>query len=405
MVRLRDLLATVESSNPFYRGKWGETLPLPESLSDFVQRYPFTRKEELVANQAENPPYGTNLTFPQASYIRLHQTSGTSGKPLRWLDTSESWAAMCEDWREVFEQAGLTTGDRVLFAFSFGPFLGFWLAFEAAQHMGALCIAGGGMSSALRLRVLLENRCTVLCCTPTYALHLAEELNREGLDPKNSDVRLIVVAGEPGGSVPAVRARLSEAWNGARVFDHHGMTEVGPVTYEHPERPGSLVVMERSFFAEVVEPTTGRSVPEGSTGELVLTTLRRTGMPLIRYRTGDLVKATRILDGASGKNLLVLEGGILGRVDDMVVVRGVNVYPAAIDEIVRSLCGTAEYRVSFDTRPALPELSIEVESSAETAVQLEARFKQVLSLRIPALAVSEGSLPRFEMKAKRWRHL
>ena len=405
MERLRDLLATVGASNPFYRRKWGQAIQLPGSFVDFVERYPFTQKEELVVDQAENPPFGTNLTFPQSSYVRLHQTSGTSGKPLRWLDTPATWAAMCEDWREVFEQAGLTVGDRVLFAFSFGPFLGFWLAFEAAQQLGALCVAGGGMSSALRLRVLMENRCTVLCCTPTYALHLAEELRREGLDPQDSAVRLIVVAGEPGGSVPAVRARLSEAWNGARVFDHHGMTEVGPVTYEHPERPGSLVVMERSFFAEVVEPATGRPLPEGSTGELVLTTLRRTGMPLIRYRTGDLVKAARVSDSASGKNLLVLDGGILGRVDDMVVVRGVNVYPAAIDEIVRSLCGTAEYRASFDTRPALPELSIEVESSVETAAQLEARFKQVLSLRIPSSAVPAGTLPRFEMKARRWRRL
>ncbi|HTI70703.1 MAG TPA: AMP-binding protein [Candidatus Limnocylindria bacterium] len=397
---LRELLDLVARQNPFYRQKWAG-LALPESLAAFVRDYPFTHKPELVADQNASPPYGTNQTYPVTDFVRLHQTSGTSGKPLRWLDTPESWANLREDWAEVFLQAGLTTGDRVLFAFSFGPFLGFWLAFEAAQGLGALCIAGGGMSSALRLRVLLENQCTVLCCTPTYALHLAEEARKEGVDLKASKVRLLVVAGEPGGSIPSVRERLSEAWNNARIFDHHGMTEVGPVTFEHPQLPGNLVVVERSFLAEVVDTATGRQLGPGERGELVLTTLRRAGMPLVRYRTGDIVCARR--EESSG--WLLLEGGILGRVDDMVVVRGVNVYPAAIDEIVRALCGTAEYRVNLDTRTPLTELSIEVEAEAGVAAALESQLRQVLSLRIPVSSVEVGVLPRYEMKARRWRRL
>ena len=180
---------------------------LPASLAEFQERVPFTRKSDLVAEQAAHPPYGRVLTEPLDQYTRCHQTSGTTGAPLRWLDTPESWEAMVQDWRLVLQAAGVVPGDRILFAFSFGPFLGFWLAFEAAQRLGALCFAGGGMSSSVRLRVLMENECTVLCCTPTYALHLPEVAHAEGLDLTATKLRRIVVAGEPGGSLPAVRAR------------------------------------------------------------------------------------------------------------------------------------------------------------------------------------------------------
>lgn len=402
---IQDLLTQVHASNPFYRAKWHRSdgfegdFNVPASLEAFAATIPFTHKQELVADQAANPPYGTNHTFPLASYTRCHQTSGTSGKPLRWLDTPQSWGAMVEDWAQVLRAAGVQPGDRILFAFSFGPFLGFWLAFEAAQSLGCLCIPAGGMATALRARVLAENQCQVLCCTPTYALHLAEVAAREGLRDQVRSIRLIVVAGEPGGSQPAVRQRLSDAWHGARVFDHHGMTEVGPVTHELPDRPGVLKILEQSFYAEVVEPATSLPVPEGTPGELVLTTLRRTASPLIRYRTGDIVVARRTAEG------LLLEGGILGRVDDMVIVRGVNVYPTAIDGIVRNFPEVTEYRVTLDTRNALPELAVEIEAPDGIAPKLEDAFRESLALRIPVQSVPADSLPRFELKARRWRRL
>lgn len=408
LAALRRLFGAVLPGNRFYTAKFaaaGMTAG-PASLAEFSARCPFTTKEELVADQAAHPPYGTNLTHPLARYTRCHQTSGTTGTPLRWLDTPESWRAMVDDWAEVFRAANVGATDRILFAFSFGPFLGFWLAFEAGQQLGALCFAGGGMSSGVRLKLLLENECTVLCCTPTYALHLAEVAAREGHELRHSHVRVIVVAGEPGGSLPATRARLSGAWQGARVFDHHGMTEVGPVTHEHPEQPGSLVVLDRSHFAEVVDPGTGAPVAEGEVGELVLTTLRRVGSPLIRYRTGDLVRFRRVPGPApAAPPLTVLEGGILGRVDDMVIVRGVNVYPTALDQLVREFAEVTEYRVTHDTRTAMAELALEVEAPAAVARQLEHRLHEVLALRVPVTAVAAGTLPRFELKARRWRRL
>lgn len=409
LAALRALLAEVVPHNPFYGRKLAAVgcSAEPASLADFTARFPFTTKAELAADQAAHPPYGTNLTYPLARYTRCHQTSGTTAAPLRWLDTPESWSAMVDDWAEVFRAAGVTAGDRILFAFSFGPFLGFWLAFEAGQRLGALCFAGGGMSSTVRLRVLLENGCTVLCCTPTYALHLAEVATQEGLDLKNrSQVRTLVVAGEPGGSQPATRARLSAAWPGARVFDHHGMTETGPVTHEDPAQPGNLVVLTRSFFAEIVNPTSGAAVASGEAGELVLTTLRRTGSPLIRYRTGDLVRGATVFPATGHpSSVTLLCGGILGRVDDMVIVRGVNVYPGALDELVREFSDVTEYRVTYDTRETLAELTLEVEAPPATASALSHRLHEALALRIPVHAVAPGALPRFELKARRWRRL
>ncbi len=407
MTGLRSLIAEVVATNVFYGRKFAAVgcSALPTSIADFTARFPFTTKAELVADQAAHPPYGTGLTYPLARYTRCHQTSGTSGAPLRWLDTPESWEAMKDDWCEVFRAAGVTAVDPVFFAFSFGPFLGFWLAFEAAQKIGCLCFPGGGMSTALRARVLLENGCTVLCCTPTYALHLAATARTEGLDIGRGRIRRIIVAGEPGGSLPATRARLAEAWPGAEVFDHHGMTEVGPVTYEVPGRPGTLAVMTRSFFAEVLDPATDAPVGEGETGELVLTTLRRAASPLIRYRTGDLVRATRPPTSGLRLPTLWLTGGILGRVDDMVVVRGVNIYPSAVEQIVRGLDGIGEYRVTLDARGAMSELAVEAETTAVIADELARRLHQALALRVPVAAVADGSLPRSELKARRWiRH-
>jgi len=395
LAALRGLLVELRDRNPFYASRLKPlTPPMPANLADFAARFPFTTKQELVADQTAHPPYGTARSEPLARFTRCHQTSGTHGAPLRWLDTPESWQVMTEDWVEVLRQAGVVPNDRMLFAFSFGPFLGFWLAFEAGLKLGSLCIPGGGMSSAQRARVLAENRCTVLCCTPTYALHLARESAAAGIS--TDSVRLIIVAGEAGGSVPGVRSALERAWPGARIFDHHGMTETGPVTHEDPAHPGRLIVLERSFLAEVIDPATAQPVPEGTEGELVLTTLRRRACPLLRYRTGDLVRAVRVPAG------LALEGGILGRLDDMVVVRGVNVYPSAIETLVRQFPEIGEFRVTLDRSGAMTELRLEIEGSESTANALHDRIRSSLALRVPVTTVPAGTLPRFEMKARRW---
>jgi phenylacetate-CoA ligase len=407
--QLRSLVAELFPGNTFYSKKLGAagiTFDVA-SLADFSRRFPFTTKTELVEDQRAHPPYGTDLTYPLDRYTRFHQTSGTTGLPLRWLDTPESWDWMLESWGEVYRAAGVERTDRIFFAFTFGPFIGFWMAFEAGAKLGALCIPGGGMSSAGRLKAILDNHATVLCCTPTYALHLAEVALTEHIDLRRSSVKKIIVAGEAGGSVPSIRARLERLWHGARVFDHHGMTEVGPVTHECPARPGVLHVIESAYYAEVVNPATGESVPFGETGELVLTTLGRIGSPLLRYRTGDLVNA-ETHPCVCGRSDLSLIGGILGRADDMLVVRGVNVYPGAVEEIIRSLEDVQEYQVRVSIVQALTELHVQIEPKLQCAdvpalvSRLEKIFQTQFALRVPVTAMPIGSLPRFEMKAKRW---
>lgn len=402
--RVGELLATVLPTNAFHARKLSgvraEDIRTP---ADFA-KLPFTTKAELVADQAANPPYGSNLTFPLERYSRFHQTSGTStGSPLRWLDTAEAWEWMLGCWRAYFDLMGLKPGDRLFFPFSFGPFLGFWTAFDAAARSGFLSIPGGGLSSGARLRCLVDHRCTVLFATPTYALHLAEVGLKEGIDTAGSSVRAVVVAGEPGGNIPATRERIEKAW-GARVFDHYGMTEMGPVAVEADNQPRQMYLLESEYLAEVVDPETGQPVADGEVGELVLTNLGRLGSPLIRYRTGDLVRlaANRDLTGRSWRRM---EGGILGRADDMIQVRGNNVYPAAIEAIIRRFAEVAEYRLHVDLTNPLADLRLEVEpTSGDGRVLADAISRAVrdeLLFRVDVSPAPPGSLPRFELKARR----
>ncbi|MBI4662933.1 MAG: AMP-binding protein [Verrucomicrobia bacterium] len=416
--QLRALLAALLAGNRFYQRKLaGSGLHANlASLEEYVQRCPFTIKEELVADQAALPPYGSNLTFPRRCYTRCHQTSGTSGAPLRWLDTPESWRWMIQNWKEVYRAAGVVPGDRILFAFSFGPFIGFWLAFEAAEEIGCFCLPGGGLSSGARLRAILDHEVTAVCCTPTYAIRLAEVAVEEKIDLAKSAVKSIIVAGEPGGSVPAIRSRIEQAWPGARVFDHHGMTEVGPVTYECPARPSVLHVMECAYLAEVIDPSTRKAASAGATGELVLTTLGRVASPLLRYRSGDLVKAAPSNDIAMaphagppcpcGRHELALEGGLLGRIDDMIIVRGVNIFPSAVEEVIRRFDEVAEFQVEVCNEQALTQMRVQIEPAraeeSGLAVRLEKAFLDAFALRVPINLVPPGTLPRFELKAKRW---
>lgn len=408
--KLRQMLSALIPANRFYAPRL-TAAGLDDglaSLAEFRERMPFTLKSELSDDQRAHPPYGSNLTFPLEHYTRFCQTSGTSGLPLRWLDTNESWAWMVDNWVQVLQAADVTASDRVFFAFSFGPFLGFWTAWEAGIRLGCLCLPGGGMSSAARMKTLLENEITVLCCTPTYAIRLGETAAEEGIDLHRSKVRAIIVAGEPGAGISATRQHIEALWNGARLYDHHGMTEIGPVSVECPLRRGVLHILEEQFLPEVIDSQTLMPTPAGEKGELVLTNLGRIGSPLLRYRTGDLVLRSAEGKCVCGRSDLALEGGILGRTDDMVVVRGVNLHPSAMEAVLRRFADIAEYRVTLTTQRALSEVMVEIESAAhcsdaaELCRNVETALRAAFNLRIPVTLATSGSLPRFELKAKRW---
>jgi len=388
--RLGAMLPELQRDNPFYRAK------LPKTARE-LRELPFTTKAELSEDQAAHPPFGTNLTYPIERYVRLHQTSGTTGRPLRLLDTAESWEWWRECWQPVYRAAGVTARDRIFFAFSFGPFVGFWSAFAGAERLGALCLTGGAMTTTERVAAIVATEATVLMSTPTYALRLAEAAREEGIDLARSALRVSIHAGEPGASIPATRERIEKEL-GVEAFDHTGATEVGAHGFSCAARDG-VHINESEFIGEVLDAAC-HAYNEGE-GELVLTNLGRWGMPVIRYRTGDRVHALRG-SCACGRTLVKLVGGIAGRVDDMLTVRGVNVFPSAIEAIVRRFAEVGEYRVELARVREMDELRCVVEAPAVVAERVGAAIHRELGIRCLIEPVAPGTLPRFEMKAKRF---
>jgi phenylacetate-CoA ligase len=373
--------------NPF----WRERLHSVRGWDDYA-RLPLTTKSDLVAEQAAAPPFGRLLTFPLESYTRVHQTSGTAGgAPLRWLDTAESWEWWTRIWAEqVLPAAGVTSHDRVFLAFSFGPFIGFWSAFAGAERLGAMVISGGAMSSEQRARTILELAATVLCCTPTYALRLAESALDAGIDLSQSALRTTIHAGEPGASIPATREALAAAF-GARPFDHTGMTELGPTGFGCPLGDGVHLV-ESEFVFEVVD------------GELVATNLGRWGMPLVRYRTGDRAELT--YGCACGCPFAKVVGGLRGRVDDMFTVRGTNLFPSQVEDVVRRHPEVGEFLIELRTERRMEEVELLLETADPlVADRVAAQLRDAFGVRLDCRAVPPGTLPRAELKARRVRRL
>jgi len=386
LAKLRAGLTQVLATNAFWRSR----LHGVSGWDDF-ERLPLTTKSDLLADQAAHPPFGSNLTHPVDRYVRLHQTSGSSGdQPLRWLDTEESWEWWERIWAEhVYAAAGVTASDRVFFAFSFGPFIGFWSAFGGAQRVGALCVSGGSMSSEQRVRNMLDVGATVLLSTPTYALRLASVAEQIGVNISAGSVRKTIHAGEPGASIPSTRAAIEAAFS-AEAYDHTGMTELGPTGFSCSARDG-VHLIESEFIFEVADD-----------GELVATNLGRWGMPLIRYRTGDRVE---VADEpcSCGSPFMKVVGGIRGRVDDMFTVRGVNLFPSQVEDIVRRYREVGEFVIEHRSEREMDEVTLVVETSAPsfTPERLLADLRQALGVRVECRVVAVGTLPRGELKSTR----
>jgi phenylacetate-CoA ligase len=394
--KLNRLLADVLQSNAFYQHKLGGARILLDSLGQ-LSDLPLTTKQELQPASAADP-FAANRTYPIESYVRCHQTSGTQGRPLTVLDTAADWEWWLDCWQFVLDAATITPSDRALLAFSFAPFIGLWSAFDALAARGALVIPGGGLSSLARIELLRRTGATTVFCTPTYALRLAQVAAEHNIDLTNTEVEKIVVAGEPGGSVATFRERIETAW-GARVVDHAGATEVGPWGFADSEGHG-LHVNESEFIAEFSSIATGEPARDGELSHLVLTTLGRRGSPVFRYRTGDLVRPT--WKHGSPNRFVLLEGGVLGRADDMMIIRGVNIYPSAIEEILHSFPEVVEYRMTVRKRGELDELAIDVEDHLMCPERIAEELRLKLGLKVEVSAVPAMSLPRFEGKGHRF---
>ena len=396
LAKLNGLASRILPKNGFYAQKLAAAkFPLSsiEQLSDL----PFTEKSELLPEKV-NGDFANNLTFPLDDYVRFHRTSGTHGRPLVVLDTAEDWSWWIETWQFVLDAADIGPSDRVMMAFSFGPFIGFWSAHDAVISRGGLVVPGGGMSTIQRLELIRSVGATAIFCTPSYALHMADIAAQNDLGSTLESVRCLVVAGEPGGSIPSIRDKIQAAFD-ARVVDHAGASEIGPWGFADRNARGMMVI-EPEFIAEFVSIESGQKSAENELSELVLTNLGRIGMPMIRYRTGDLVRPTWNHDDPC--RFVLLDGGVLGRTDDMMIIRGVNIFPSSIEQILREFPEVHEYRMTAFKNGQLDSLKIEVEDELDNPRRIGERLHIRLGLKVDVEIVPIGSLPRFEAKGRRF---
>jgi len=406
--RLRAQLAHAAAHSPFYRRKLkaAGVRPRLRTLAD-VRTLPFTTKDELKENQTAHPPWGDVLAVPFEDVLRIHMTSATTGRPLAFLDTAEDWYGFYHSYARALYAFGVRKTDMVMAAFSYGPWIGFWSGFYAAQDLGCLVFPAGGLSTDQRIDALLTYPITVLGCTPSYALFLAEHAAKKGIDlAKQTRIRLTWHTGEPGASIPATRAKIEAAF-GARAFDLPGLTEIAAWGFECDARSGLVHVHEDYCYPEVLDED-GVPVAPGGRGELVFTSLYRRALPLIRYRTRDVVQlADRRCP--CGRTLLAFEGGVLARLDDMKKVRGVIVYPRRIEELVRPFAGVDEFQIVFRRQDGLDDILLRVDPAPALAraecerlcAALGEALRVGLGIRVTVEATKPGELPRWDHKARR----
>jgi phenylacetate-CoA ligase len=407
--RLRAQVAHAARHSPFYRRKLRAARVDAATIRtlDDLRRLPFTTKDELKDNQLQHPPWGDVLAVPLADVTRVHLTSATTGRPLAFLDTAADWHGFYHSYARSLHAFGVRRPDMVMAAFSYGPWIGYWSGFYAAQDLGCLVYPVGGLSTEQRLDALLTYPITVLGCTPSYALFLAEAAAKKGIDlARDTKLRITWHTGEPGASIPATRARIEAAF-GVRAYDLPGLTEIAAWGFECEARAGLTHVHEDYVYPEVLDEHE-RPVKPGERGELVFTSLYRRAMPLLRYRTRDLVQlADRRCP--CGRTLVAFEGGVLARLDDMKKVRGIIVYPRRIEELVRPHRAVDEFQIVFRRRDGLDDILVRLDPSPSLALgertnlgEALARDLQLgLGIRVSVEVGEPGSLPRWDHKARR----
>lgn len=412
--RLKRAIARAWSGSRFYRALMESRGVGPgdlKALQDFFHRFPVTQRADLDRDQLDHPPYGTRLTLPEQSALRYHTTSGTTGKPpVKAFDTERDWIWGADAWASSLYNFGVRPGDAVMVAFGYGSFIGFWGAHYAFEKIGCRVHPTGAMDTKTRLQMLVELGITTLCCTPSYALRMLEVAKEAGIDFRRARIDKVVVAGEPGASIASTRA-IIEAGFDAHLGDFMGTTETaGIIAFTCSKARGGLHVNEDRFLTEVLHPYTLAPVDYGEKGMLVVTPLVKEAMPLIRYATNDIVIMDPHTSCPCGRTLDLVRGGILGRYDDMVKIRGVQITPQMVEEIVRAFPEIDEFFSTVYSQRGLDTLRIQVElkqdpgsqSSAEVPTRIRERFKASIGLTPDVEVVPPAALPRFELKARRF---
>jgi phenylacetate-CoA ligase len=407
----RKQMKYVIEKSPFYQRKFKAAGVTPKDIRtmDDVKQVPFTTKQELLKSQEEHPMYGDFISIRPEEAVRVFQTSGTTGKPLKIPLSKKDWfKTYVEQFSYFLYGYGVEPKDVAFFPFTYGTFIAWWGVQAAMEAHGVTIVPGGGQTSDARVKSIIDWGATVVCGTPTYLIYLGELAKKLGLDFPNSKVRIVITAGEPGAQVPATK-KLVESLYGAKNYDDIGSTEISNFGFECVAQKGTHMI-ESMFLPESLNTETGKPAAEGEVGELVLSNLFCESAPLIRYMTKDLVRFNyKKCD--CGRTFLRMDGGVLGRADDMFTFGGVNIFPSAVENFIRGIpTFSNEYQLVIPKQGSGKRLTIRVEPASTDVSDQQAKsaVKQLLdsivyNIKITADIdlVAPGTLPRFEGKAKR----
>lgn len=414
--KFQEILAWAYENSRFYHKLYSDAGLEPGDIKtyDDVLRVPKTEKAMLREIQGKDPyPYGDILSVPLNRVTSYRQTSGTTGQPVYQADTWQDWELWAESWAYILYAQGYRASDRLFLPFGYNVFVAFWAAHYGAEKLGCEVVPGGVLNTEARILKMEELRVTAMVATPTYVLGMADTAVRKlGIDPaKDLQVRKITVAGEPGGSIPATRKRMEEAW-GAKVYDHVGATEIGAWSFECVYQSGSHI-NEALFLVEIEDVETGKIITEPEKrGKMVITNLYRQAQPCIRFDSKDIIE-WRGHQCECGRTFRLLKGGVTGRTDDITKVKGVLLAPTSIEEVVRSIPELGdEYEVVVVKKGDIDEITLRVELIRGQESKLEkVRANLIDQLRVKTnlgynLEFNDyGTLPRYDVKARRFKDL
>jgi phenylacetate-CoA ligase len=401
----------------FHRRLYEEAGIVPEEIRtlDDVRRVPKVEKSMMRTIQLKDPfPYGDALCVPLDEVTEFRQTSGTTGQPVYQPDTWQDWEWWSECWATLLWAQGYRPHDRVFIPFGYNVFVAFWAGHYACEKIGCETVPGGVLDTQARILKIQELKATAMMATPTYVLGMADTAKKKlSIDPASDlTIRRITCAGEPGALIPATKKRMEEAW-GAKVFDHSGATEIGAWGFECEAQPGALHVNEAMFLTEVEDMDTGQPVTEpGKRGKLVITALDRKAQPCIRFDSKDIVEISSETCEC-GRSYRLFPGGVVGRADDITKIKGVLFAPSSVEDVVRSIQGLSdEYELIVDKKGDVDHLLLRVETAPgapsdpkEIEQQLRTTLRLKTNLQYDIEFHDYGSLPRYEVKAKRFKDL
>jgi phenylacetate-CoA ligase len=410
--RLREVMAYAWERAPLYRQKWSQAGLEPRDIRSFedFERVPVVTKAELREAQARMPPFGDYLCVDEAEVFHVHGTSGTTGRPTAFGISRPDWEAIANAHARVMWGMGIRASDTVFIGSFFSLYMGSWGALIGAERLRARVFPfGAGVPGQTQRAVdwLRQMRPTCFYGTPSYGLHLAEVAASMGVDPRDFGLRILFFSGEPGASIPTIRKRLEETYD-AHVFDCGSMAEMTPwMNLGEADGSGGMLCWQDIVYTELCDPSTHRRIPYGSEGTPVYTHLERLSQPMIRLLSNDLTRWEAPPAGC-GRTYPRLPRGIYGRIDDMFTIRGENIYPSAIDEVVMALSGYGgEHRILVNRERTMDELTVQIERAPDALdadalrTRAEAGLRRVLGVGAKVQVVAPGTLERTEFKARR----